>query len=144
MFLLDECKGITNFMVKQMVYIIDDNASVRHALDRLIRSADMEPISCSSVDEFLKLNLQTNDSCVVADVLVPGTSTFRLPELLAERQLNIPVIYITASDTDETRNQAKFSGGSAYFRKPVDDQALLDAISWLSTNHTGSYHQRVL
>ena len=130
-------------MVKQVVYIIDDNESVRHALDRLIRSADMEPISCSSVDEFLTLNLQTDDSCVIADVLVPGTNTFHLPELLAERQLNMPVIFITASDTDENRQQAKLSGASAFFRKPVDDQALLDAISWLSTNHMGSIHQGV-
>lgn len=130
-------------MVKQVVYIIDDNESVRHALDRLIRSADMEPISCSSVDEFLTLNLETDDSCVIADVLVPGTNTFQLPELLAERQLNMPVIFITASDTDENRQQAKLSGASAFFRKPVDDQALLDAISWLSKNHMGSFHQGV-
>ena len=130
-------------MVKQVVYIVDDNESVRKALVRLLRSAGMQPICCASADEFLMLNIQTVDSCLIADVLVPGTSTFQLPQLLAERQLDIPVIFITASDTDETRHRAKFSGGSAFFRKPVDDQALLDVITWLSTSHIDSSAQEV-
>jgi FixJ family two-component response regulator len=121
-----------------MVYIIDDDESVRKALVRLMSSADMESISCSSVDDFLALDVHAEQSCVVADVEVPGTSTLQLPELLAERHLHLPVVFITADDSPHTRSNAKFYGGAAYFRKPVDGQALLDVIAWLSTNQMES------
>lgn len=121
-------------MARQVVYIIDDDESVRRALGRLMRSAGMEPVACASVDEFLALDLRAERCCVVADVRMPGTTSLDLPEALAARRRNMPVIFLTAKDTPETRAEAKVHGGAAFFRKPVDDQALLDTIAWLAAN----------
>ena len=120
------------------MYIIDDDESVRLALGRLIRSAGMEAVACETVDEFLTLDLSLERCCVVADVRMPGTASLWLPEVLAARGRRVPVIFLTAQDTPRTRADAKARGGAAFFRKPVDDQALLDTIAWLAANGTSS------
>jgi FixJ family two-component response regulator len=61
---------------------------------------------------------------------MPGISGFELPGLLARAGHHVPVIFVTAHDTPETRQRAQSVGAAGYFRKPVDDQALLDAIAW--------------
>jgi len=112
------------------VYLIDDDPSVRAALNRLLRVCGLDVQAFESVDAFLaKLPTATN-SCVVADIRLPGTDGLELPALLADRDLEIPVIFLTAQDTEETRGAARRAGAAGYFRKPVDDQALLDAIEW--------------
>jgi FixJ family two-component response regulator len=70
-------------------------------------------------------------ACVVADVRCTGTEGAGLPRLLAARGIQAPVIFLTAEDSAQMRAEAKRSGAAAYFRKPVDDQALLDAIAWV-------------
>ena len=57
-----------------------------------------------------------------------------LPQALAERGERIPVILISASDADDTRASARRNGAAAFLRKPVDDQALVDAIEWVLGN----------
>ena len=61
---------------------------------------------------------------------MPGLSGVDLPERLASEGIRIPVIAISAHDDEETREHAKELGAASFFRKPVDDQALLDAIWW--------------
>lgn len=75
-------------------------------------------------------------ACVLCDVAMPGISGLELPDLLARAGLRLPVIFITAHDTPETRAIAQRVGAAAYFRKPVDDQALLDAIAWALNSRT--------
>ncbi len=70
------------------------------------------------------------NACVISDVQMPGTSGLDLPVLLARAGRRVPVIFVTAHDTPETRDRAQSAGAVAYFRKPVDDQALLDAVAW--------------
>ncbi|RYD70614.1 MAG: response regulator [Verrucomicrobiaceae bacterium] len=69
-------------------------------------------------------------ACVISDVRMPGASGLELPRMLAQAGRDLPVILVTAHDTPDTRYRAKDVGAAAYFRKPVDDQALLDAIAW--------------
>ena len=119
-----------------MVYVIDDDASVRTALQRLIRSAGLEAAVFGSVAEFLAGDPPVPQACIVADVRMPGPSGLDLPALLARRGWRFPVIFVTAYDTAEARRLAREAGAVGYFRKPVDDQALLDAIQWaLSPEH---------
>ena len=66
--------------------------------------------------------------------MMPGMSGIELQQKLVERGFKLPVIFITGFDTAKTRRQAMKSGASGYFRKPVDDQALLDAIQWALTH----------
>ena len=112
------------------VYIVDDDDSVRTALARLIRSAKMQVHSFPCVDEFLKSNQLDEQSCVIADIRMPGTGGLDLPKLLAARGHKHPVIFLSAQYTEQTCAAAKRAGGAGFFRKPVDAQALLDAIEW--------------
>lgn len=112
------------------IYVVDDDGSVRTALVRLMRSANMQAVAFASVDEFLAAPPLSPHSCVVADIRMRGTSALALPRLLEERGLHIPVIFVSAQDSEQTRADAQAAGAAGFFRKPVDDQALVDAIAW--------------
>jgi len=112
------------------VYVIDDDLSVRSALKRLLRVCGLQVRAFESVEAFLAHPPAAKNSCVVADIRLPGIDGLQLPALLAGMDLEIPVIFLTAQDTEETRGAARRAGAAGYFRKPVDDQALLDAIEW--------------
>ena len=115
---------------KPVVRIVDDDASVCRALQRLLRSAGLEAetyVSCQALLESPELGSST---CLIVDIRMQGMGGLELPEMLKARGLTVPIIFITGFDTPETREQAHRAGASAYFRKPVDDQALIDAIQW--------------
>lgn len=112
------------------VYIVEDEPSVATAYARLVRSARMYPRMFASVEDFLHSEISDENACVVSDVQFPGKSGLELPQLLQEAGYHLPVIFVTAHDTQQARDIAQRVGGAAYFRKPVDDQALLDAITW--------------
>ena len=112
------------------IYIVDDEPSVCTAYARIVRSAKMQPRTFESVEEFMHADLSDENACVISDVRMPGTSGLELPALLTRAGRHLPVIFVTAHDTPETRDIAQRAGAAAYFRKPVDDQALLDAVAW--------------
>ena len=89
------------------VYIVDDDLSVRRAMSRLMRSADLRVATFSSVEDFVATNVAEDNACVVADVRMPGTSGLDLPEILARRGSQLPVIFVTAQDTEFTRDRAR-------------------------------------
>ncbi|MGZ3593942.1 MAG: response regulator transcription factor [Syntrophales bacterium] len=112
------------------VYVIDDDESVRTALARLLRSANFNAETFSSADEFLKNPKQKQDACVLVDIRMPGSTGFDLQRQLVSTRVQLPVIVISASDETLIREHARQLGAVSFFRKPVDDQALLDAILW--------------
>ena len=112
------------------MYIIDDDLSVRRAMARLMRSAGLTQATFSSVEEFVSADVTDDNACIIADVRMPGSSGLDLPELLARVGRHLPVIFVTAQDTELTRQRARSAGAVGYFRKPVDDQALIDSIHW--------------
>lgn len=112
------------------VYIVDDDASVRHALARLVLSAGMRAEVFEKVPDLVTRATSEEPDCVIADIRMPGTSGLELPGRLAQRRHRPPVIFVTAYDTEENRAAAKRARAAAFFRKPVDGQALLDAIIW--------------
>ncbi len=116
--------------IPPQIYIIDDESAVRTAYSRLALSAKMKPLSFASVDEFMKAAVPDENACVVSDIRMPGTSGLELPGLLAKAGRYLPVIFATAHDTAETREIAQRVGAAAFFHKPVDGQALLDAIAF--------------
>jgi FixJ family two-component response regulator len=112
------------------IYIVDDEPSVCTAYARLARSAKMQPRTFASVDDFIRADFDDENACVISDIQMPGTNGLDLPALLTQAGHHLPVIFVTAHDTPQTRERAQSVGAAAYFRKPVDDQALLDAIAW--------------
>lgn len=115
---------------QRVVYVIDDDAAVRRALARLLRSANFQAETFSSPDEFLSKPREEKDACVIADIRMPGSTGFDLQKRIAAHGLRLPIIVLSASDDVQTREHARELGAVAFFRKPVDDQALLDAIWW--------------
>ena len=112
------------------VYIVDDEPSICTAYARLARSVKMQPRTFASVEDLMQAEITDDNACVIADVQLPKSSGLELPTLLQLAGHRLPVIFITAHDTPEARRQARLVGAAGYFRKPVDDQALLDAIDW--------------
>ena len=114
-----------------MVYLIDDDESVRRALQRLLRSAGLDVTAFSSAEEFLQReNLGENRACIIVDIRMPGLTGFDLQEKLTSKGIRIPVITVSAFDDAQTRERARKLGATAFFRKPVDGEALIDAIRW--------------
>jgi len=113
-----------------VVYVIDDDESVRRAFGRLLRSVGLDAETFSSAEEFLDSPKQEEDACILIDIRMPGSSGFDLQQKLAASDIRIPVIVISASDDAQIRERARELGAVSFFRKPVDDQALLDAIWW--------------
>ena len=116
-----------------MVYVIDDDESVRKALKRLLRSAELDVETYSSAEEFLSNGRDGQNACIVMDIRMPGLTGFDLQSRLLSHDIRIPVIVISASDDVQTRERARELGAVNFFRKPVDDQALLDAIWWATS-----------
>jgi FixJ family two-component response regulator len=112
------------------IYVIDDDESIRRAFERLLRSANLATKTFSSADEFLKSLIENETGCIIMDLRMPGLTGFDLQEKITSRGIRMPVIVISASDDVKTRERARVLGAVAFFRKPVDDQALLDAIWW--------------
>jgi FixJ family two-component response regulator len=117
--------------MKPVIYIVDDDESVRRAMKRLIRSAGMEAQTFASAHKLLDFELRKHNACMIVDVKMSGMSGLELQDELRAKGSDLPVIFITGFDTPETRDQAKKAGAAGYFRKPVDDQALLDSIQWV-------------
>ena len=113
-----------------MIYIVDDDESVRAALLLLMRSAEWEAQAFASVEEFLERVSLTRHDCIILDLRMQGMDGFDLLEKLSSGELAVPVIVVSAFDDRQSRERARSMGARAYFRKPVDDQALIDAIQW--------------
>src|SRR4029434_365286 len=96
------------------VYIVEDEPSVCTAYARLVRSAKMEPRTFASVEDFLRSEFSDHNACVVADVQFPGKSGLELPVLLGRAGRYVPVIFVTAHDTPETRDLAQRLGAAGY------------------------------
>ena len=95
-----------------------------------MRSAGLAAEVFASVAEMLEKPQFDDRVCIVADIRLPHISGLELPRLLAQQGRTRPVIFITAYDTDDNRKAAHNAGAAAFFRKPVDGEALLDAITW--------------
>ena len=115
---------------KNLVYVIDDDESMRRAIQLLLRSADFDVQAFCSAEEFLETASFGDGSCIILDMRMPGMTGLDLQKELASRKIRIPVVVVSAYDDRPTRDLARASGAVAFFRKPVDDQALIDAIEW--------------
>jgi FixJ family two-component response regulator len=109
------------------VIVVDDEESVRKALVRLLRSADFEALSFSSVRAFLADIESLDIDCLVIDLQMPDMTGLDLQRYLrmVRPDVNLPVVIITAHDEPGTRERCYAAGVTAYFPKPVGAAALL-------------------
>ena len=113
--------------VTPIVYVVDDDVSVRESLELLIRTAGWRPETFASALEFLSRPRVTVPCCLVLDVTLPGLSGLELQEQLVERT-DVPIIFITGHGDVPITVQAMKAGAVEFLTKPFKDTVLLDAI----------------
>jgi len=110
------------------IAVVDDEAHVRKALERLMRGVGFEVHTYAGGTEFLAAVADQAPDCLVLDVHMPGLGGFDLHDTLRARGVRIPVVLITGHDSDEVKEQALASGAFRYLCKPVDGPELVAAI----------------
>lgn len=111
-----------------IVFVVDDDVSVREALESLVRSARLKVETFASAREFLANPPPAMPSCLVLDVRLPGLSGLELQKRMAECGLEIPIIFITGHGDVPTSVQAMKAGAIEFLTKPFADEDLLNAI----------------
>ena len=112
---------------RPVVFVVDDDISVRESLEPLIRCAGWQPRTCASAQEFLSCPRVLDPSCLILDMRLPDLNGLDLQKLVADR-IEMPIIFITGyGDVPQTVRAMK-AGAVEFLTKPFDDEALLSAI----------------
>ena len=111
-----------------LIAIVDDDPGVRGSVDSLLRSAGMEGLGFATAEEFLGYANPEKFACIVTDLHMPGLSGIELQEELVRRHWEKPLILMTAYPTPDARQRAITIGARDFLCKPIDPDALLDAI----------------
>ena len=120
-----------------VISIIDDDASVRAATNRLVRSLGYSAFTFASADEFLRSPHMHDSSCVIADVQMPGMSGIELQSLLRAQGYRVPIIFITAFPEQSVRARALDAGAVCFLTKPFDGPTLIKYLDAAVERHGG-------
>ena len=114
--------------IRPLIAIVDDDKSVRSALQDLIEADGLSAQSFGSAEEFLESGLQHKPACLIADIRMPGMSGLELQAKLNAEHYRIPIIFITAHGDSQMRMQAMCEGAVEFLTKPFDDRVLLETV----------------
>jgi len=112
----------------KLVAIVDDDDSMRSALQGLLRVLGVPARTFASAEEFLNSGQQHQTACLIADIRMPGMSGLELQARLNAEHCRIPTIFITAHGDEKMRMQALRAGAVEFLAKPFDDEALLESV----------------
>ena len=130
---------------KAIVYVVDDDLSVRQGLERLLRTIGWEVETFASAQDFLAGRRATIPSCLVLDVALPGLSGLDLQKRMQEANREIPIIFITAHEDVPTSVRAMKAGAVEFLIKPFSERDLLDAIEQaIKHDQSARYQQKQL
>jgi FixJ family two-component response regulator len=122
------CKEMASQENTKVVAIVDDDESVRNALQGLMKVAGYRARVFASAEDFLNSGEQEHIACLIADIRLPGMSGLDLQSQLNTDHHNIPIIFITAHGDEKMRMQALRAGAVEFLTKPFDDIALLEQV----------------
>ncbi len=111
-----------------IVYILDDDPSVRRSLERLARSAGFEAWGFATAAEFLAAQRERRPACLVLDLRLPDMHGLDVQRQLTRMDPSLRVVVLTGHGDDRARREALAGGAVAFLSKPCDDEELLDAI----------------
>jgi len=111
-----------------IVFIVDDDVSVRESLELLVRNENWKPETYASAQEFLNHPRAVVPSCLILDVSLPGLNGLELQKRLALEQVDMPIIFITGYGDVPKSVQAMKGGALEFLTKPLDNDALISAI----------------
>ncbi|HZF28893.1 MAG TPA: response regulator transcription factor [Gammaproteobacteria bacterium] len=113
---------------RPVVFVVDDDASIRRSLDTLLRSVGLEVKLLSSAQEFMQAERPDVPGCLVLDVRLPGMSGLTFQQEIAKAGVALPVTFVTGHGDVPMTVRAMKAGAAEFLTKPFDDQVLLDAI----------------
>ena len=113
---------------RAVVFVVDDDPSIRRSLETLLRSVGLDVRLFSSAQEFMQAERPDASGCLVLDVRLPGMSGLAFQEELAKTGVALPVIFITGHGDVPMTVRAMKAGAIEFLTKPFDDQVLLDAV----------------
>ncbi|UFW46305.1 MULTISPECIES: response regulator transcription factor [Bradyrhizobium] len=114
--------------IERTVYVLDDDEAVLRSLERLLSSANFEPVTFERADQFLAAAMGFKPACVLLDVRLPDMNGLEVQAQLARMRSDLSVIIVTAQGDVQTAVRAMKAGASDFLEKPYSDHALLGAI----------------
>jgi len=111
-----------------LIAVVDDDASVRSALEGLLKASDLPARAFASAEDFLQSGEQATAGCLITDLRMPGMSGLELQARLRAADCGIPIIFITAHGDEQAQRQALRAGAIAFITKPFDDEILLASV----------------
>ena len=109
------------------IAVVDDDESVRAAIQGVIRSVGLTPVSFASAEEFLASDVVHDAACVITDLMMPGMNGLELQQRLNENGA-VPVILVSAHGDDRVRERAMKAGAVGFLDKPFNDDALIELV----------------
>ena len=113
---------------RKLISIVDDDESIRRTTTLLIQSFGLEAAAFESAEDLLKSGQLHETSCLIVDLQMPGMNGLQLQRRLAGSGYTIPIVFITAYDNKDSRQQAMQAGAVAFLNKPFGDELLLQTI----------------
>lgn len=113
---------------RQTVHVVDDDASFRKSLARLLRSHGVPVDTFDSAEAFLTSGLTDRAGCLVLDIYMPGLNGLDLQEALAKAGCAMPILFLTGHGDIPMSVRAMKGGAAEFLTKPVDEKVLMDAI----------------
>jgi len=111
-----------------LVSVVDNDASVRSSMRRLLRSSGLRAEAFVSAEDFLESSQLGQTACLILDVRMPGMDGLDLQRRLAETGRRIPIIFMSARASEEEESRALRAGAADFLRKPMSKEALLRAV----------------
>ena len=127
---------------KPIVFVVDDDVSVRESLELLIDFAGWKPETFASAAEFLARPRSLTPSCLVLDVSLPDLTGLELQKLIASDRIDMPIIFITGHGDVPMTVQAMKAGAVEFLTKPFDDEVLLTAIRQAITHSAATLNDQ--
>ena len=112
----------------KLVVIVDDDDSMRSAVQDLLEAVGLPASGFASAEEFLRSGKQHETACLITDIRMPGMSGLDLQAQLNAERCRIPIIFITAHGDEKMRLQARREGAVEFLSKPFDNEVLLDGV----------------
>ncbi len=112
----------------KLVVVVDDDDSMRSAVQDLLEAVGLPARGFASAEEFLRSGKQYETACLITDIRMPGMSGLDLQAQLNAERCRIPIIFITAHGDEKMRLQARREGAVEFLSKPFDNEVLLDGV----------------
>jgi FixJ family two-component response regulator len=129
---------------ESIVFVVDDDASVREAIESLIRSVGLHVEAFASAQDFLRSKRHDVPGCLVLDIRLPGFSGLQLQRKLADADIRIPIVFMTGHGDIPMTVKAMKAGAVEFLTKPFRDQDLLDAIQQAIESDRAARRERSL